>query len=78
MPGFPGLDDRSLPRLVAQNIIFDALDEGRKAILRAEEEQKERDEQAKYEHLLKPDSKKTHVARRWAEEAEHARLFEEI
>ena len=28
VPGFPGLDDRHLPPFVAQNIFFDALQEG--------------------------------------------------
>jgi hypothetical protein len=77
VPGFPGLDDRHLPPFVAQKLFFDALDEGRQAILRAEEERKESEEQAKYEHLVEQDSKKAHEARRRAEEAEYARLLEE-
>jgi hypothetical protein len=76
VPGFPGLDYRHLPPFVAQKIFFDALDEGRQAILRAEEERRESEEQAKYEHLVEPDSKKAHEARRMAEEAEYARLLE--
>lgn len=77
VPGFPGLDDRDLPPFVAQKLFFDALDEGREAILRAEEERKESEEQAKYEHLVEQDSKKAQAARRRAEEAEYARLLEE-
>jgi hypothetical protein len=77
VPGFLGLDDRHLPPFVAQKLFFDALDEGRQAILRAEVERIERDKQAEYEHLLEQDSKKAHEARRKAEEAEYARLLDE-
>ena len=77
MPGFSGLDDRHLPPFIAQKLFFDALDEGRQAILRVAEERKERDEQAKYQRLLEQDLKKAHEARRRTEEAEYARLLEE-
>jgi hypothetical protein len=77
VPGFPGLDYRHLPPFVAQKIFFDALDEGRQAIFRAEEERRESKEQAKYEHLVEQDSKKAHEARCRAEETEYARLLEE-
>ena len=77
MPGFPGLDARDLPPFVAQKLFFDALDEGRQALLRAEEERKEREADAVYARLLEQDSKKAFEARRRAEEAEYARLLEE-
>ncbi|KAF8498522.1 hypothetical protein F5888DRAFT_1823544, partial [Russula emetica] len=77
VPGFPGLDDHHLPPFVAQKLFFDALNEGREAILRAEEEHKERDKEAEYAHLLEQDSKKVYEARRRAEDAEYARLLEE-
>jgi hypothetical protein len=71
------LDDRHLPPFVVQKLFFDALQEGRQAILRAEEERMERDAQAEYEHLLEQDLKKAQEAHRRAEEAEYARLLEE-
>lgn len=77
VPGFPGLDARDLPPFVAQKLFFDALDEGRQALLRAEEERKEREADAVYARLLEQDSKKAFEARRRAEEAEYARLLEE-
>jgi hypothetical protein len=77
VPGFPGLDYRHLPPFIAQKIFFDALVEGRQAILRAEEERKVRDEEARYAHLLEQDSRKAEAAHRRAEDAEYARLLEE-
>jgi hypothetical protein len=77
VPGFPGLDYRHLPPFVAQKLFFDALQEGRQAIVRAEEEHKKRGEQAEYAHQLEQDSKKAQAAHRRAEDAEYARLLEE-
>jgi hypothetical protein len=77
VPGFPGLDDRHLPPFVAQKLFFDALVEGRQAILRAEEGRNKRAEEAEYARLLEQDSKKANEARRRAEDAEFARLLEE-
>lgn len=77
VPGFPELDHRHLPPFVAQKIFFDALHEGRQAILRAEEDRKEREEEAEYARVLKQDLKKAQEAHRKAQEAEYARLIEE-
>jgi hypothetical protein len=77
VPGFPGLDDRYLPPFVALKFFFDALDEGRRELLRFERERKERDEQVEYQRLLEQDLKRAQEARRRAEEAEYARLLEE-
>jgi len=77
VPGFPMLDNRHLPPFVVQKLFFDALDEGRQALLRAEQERKECNEEAEYARLLEQDSKKALEARRRAEEAEYARLIEE-
>jgi hypothetical protein len=78
VPGFPELDYRNLPPLVAQNLFFDALHEGRQAILRTEEGRKARDEEeAEYAHRLEQDSEKAQGAHRRAVEAEYARLLEE-
>jgi hypothetical protein len=77
VPGFPELDYRHLPPFVAQKLFFDALVEGRQAILRAEEERKKREEEAEYARLLEQDLKKAQEAHRRAEYAEYARLLEE-
>ncbi|KAN0105164.1 hypothetical protein V8E52_011279 [Russula decolorans] len=80
VPGYPELDDRNLPPCVEQKIFFDALDKGRETLLRAEEEQMERDEQARYQHQLEQDSETARSAChgcRAEDDAEHARLREE-
>jgi hypothetical protein len=56
--GFPGLDDRHPPPFFAPKLFFDVLKEGRHAILRAEEERNQRDEDAEYARLLEQDSEK--------------------
>ena len=79
VPGFPQLDDQNLPPCVEQKIFFDALDKGRDALLRAEE-QMERDEQARYQPYSEQDMKRAcsscHGCRS-ADEVEHAKLREE-
>lgn len=83
VPGYPELDDRHLPPFVVQKLFFDALYEGRQALLRAEEERWEVAEMARlqaeqeYARLLEQDLKKAQAAHRRAEEAEYARLLEE-
>lgn len=83
VPGYPELDDRHLPPLVVQKLFFDALYEGRQALLRAEEERWEVAQMARleaeqeYARLLEQDLKKAQAAHRRAEEAEYARLLEE-
>ena len=80
VPGYPELDDQNLPPCVEQKIFFDALDKGRDALLRAEEEQMERDEQARYQPHSEQDMKRAcsscHGCRS-ANEVEHAKLREE-
>ena len=77
VPGFPGLDDRHLPPFVAQKLFFNALDEGRREILRVAEERREREEQAKYQRQFEQDLKKAQEAHRRAQDAEYARRLEE-
>ncbi len=80
VPGFPLLDDRHLPPFVVQKLFFDALDEGRQAMLRAEKERRgaeETDEEDEIAHLLEQDLKKARAAHRRAEDAEYAKLLEE-
>jgi hypothetical protein len=83
VPGYPELDDRHLPPLIVQKFFFDALYEGRQALLRAEEERYEEAEAARlqaeeeYARLLEQDLKRARAAHRRAEEAEYARLLEE-
>jgi hypothetical protein len=83
VPGFPEVDDRHLPPLVAQKLFFDALYEGRRALLRAEDERNEEAEAARwyeeeeYARQVEQDLKKARAAHRRAEEAEYARMLEE-
>ena len=72
MLGFLGLDHRQLPPLVALELFFDALHEGRQVILRVKQERKAREE---YAHRLEQDPDKAQAARRKAVEAEYARLL---
>ncbi len=77
MPSFPGLDGRHPSSFSAPNPFFDALQEGRQAILRAEEERNQHDEDAEYARLLEQDSRKGDEAHRRAMDAEYARPVEE-
>jgi hypothetical protein len=57
---------KTFPPFVAQKLFFDALVEGRQAILRAKEERKLEvcDEEAEYTRLLKQVLKNAHEAHR--------------
>ncbi len=81
MPGFPQLDHRYLPPFVVQKLFFDALHEGRQAILRAEalqeEDDEEEEEEVEYACLPEQDLKKARAAHHMAEDAEYVRLLEE-
>ena len=78
VPGFPRLDDQNLPPFVTQKLFFDALDEGRQALLRAEEERRKLKKEAEHTRKVEQDSKaRAQAARRRAEDAERARSREE-
>ena len=79
VPGFPELDHRNLPPFVALKLFFDALNEARQVLLRAEDEQKARVEEAKHAHRLEQYSKKAQAlaAHRKEVEKEYAKVLEE-
>jgi hypothetical protein len=87
VPGFPDVDHRHIPPLVAQKLFMDALFAGRQTLLRAAEERDAEAEEARqcaaeeaeaeFARLMELDSRKADEAHRKAVEEEYVRLLEE-
>ena len=87
VPGFPEVDHRYIPPLVAQKLFLDALYAGRQTLLRAAEERDaaaeearqraEEEAEAEYARLVELDSRKANEAHRKAVAEEYVRLLEE-